>query len=262
MASPPQNSSLMFSYLVGSMAGLTTQQVAGIVANAWAESSVNPEASATDSNGLPSSGLLQWNAGSYPQLYSGGRFNYITGNLQNDMKAQVSLILGSPYFAQYKQATAGASPEVCASWWAANFERCQGCEPGGAANQQRQAMAAEIYNAAVNNQWQGTPGAAPDVSGAAGGGQATPIDPFAGIEKTLSSVFAPLADIAKFFTKIGEGITWIRIGEVIIGTVCLATGTIIFLALLFPNMSRTLSSSAGALSMVMGPAAAAKGLIK
>jgi hypothetical protein len=40
---------------------LTSAQIDGIVANAYRESSMNPASASTDSNGLTSAGLLQWN---------------------------------------------------------------------------------------------------------------------------------------------------------------------------------------------------------
>lgn len=84
----------------------------------------------------------------------------------------------------------------------------------------------------------------------------------------LSDAFKGLSNMEKAAGTAVGVLTWItspvhilRIGEVIVGGIVLTAGLILFIALLFPNLSRSLSSSAGALSLVMGPARAAKGLV-
>lgn len=56
-------------------AGFSEAQAVGVMANAIAESSLDPEASVIDSNGARSNGLFQFNEASYPD--SG---KLVTGN--------------------------------------------------------------------------------------------------------------------------------------------------------------------------------------
>ncbi|MCD8050437.1 MAG: phage tail tip lysozyme [Clostridiales bacterium] len=61
------NETTIFTYLTGTM-GLNTAAACGIMANMYAESSFKPTASCTDSNGLTSYGLCQWNGSRYTNL--------------------------------------------------------------------------------------------------------------------------------------------------------------------------------------------------
>lgn len=108
--------------------GASPAQAIGIMANMINESSLNPEAAAMDTNGKMSYGLVQWNAGSFPNAGS-----LVTGHPANDIAAQVN------YLAQTGglRAASGSTGSQVASNFAANYERCVGCEPGGSQNNSR-----------------------------------------------------------------------------------------------------------------------------
>src|SRR5580698_4446856 len=116
-------------------AGASAVQAAGIMGNAIHESDLNPEARAVDSNGYYSNGLWQFNEASYPD--SG---ELVTGNPARDLVSQVS------YLVQHGglQAASGTTVSETASNFAARFEVCQGCQPGGSQNTARVASAATV----------------------------------------------------------------------------------------------------------------------
>ncbi len=79
------NETTIFTYLTGTM-GLNTAAACGIMANMYAESSFKPTASCTDSNGLTSYGLCQWNGSRYTNLKNwcssnGYSYKTVTGQL-------------------------------------------------------------------------------------------------------------------------------------------------------------------------------------
>ncbi|MCC8076160.1 MAG: phage tail-type lysozyme domain-containing protein [Clostridiales bacterium] len=79
------NETTIFTYLTGTM-GLNTAAACGILANMYAESAFKPTSSCTDSNGLTSYGLCQWNGSRYTKLKSwcnsnGYNYKTVTGQL-------------------------------------------------------------------------------------------------------------------------------------------------------------------------------------
>lgn len=138
-------------------AGASSVQAAGIMGNWLAESRLDPEAQATDSNGYVSYGLAQWNSapGNYPNAAS-----LVTGNPAADARAQIR------YFFQTGGAAAasGSTPQEVASSVAANYERCQGCQSGGASNTARQANAATVAGWAGTGNWPASTGQASDTA--------------------------------------------------------------------------------------------------
>ena len=139
-------------------AGFSTVQAVGAMANAIAESTLNPEASVIDSNGARSNGLWQFNEASYPDS---GRL--ITGNCAADIQQQVGY-LKAHVSGQALNGTTGA--EV-ASNFAASFERCQGCQAGGSQNAQRTANAATVQGWVASGSW---PTSSAGITGSSGGG--------------------------------------------------------------------------------------------
>jgi hypothetical protein len=109
-------------------AGASQAQAIGMIANAINESSLNPEARAMDSNGFYSNGLWQFNEASFPDSKA-----LVTGNPAKDMIAQIQYL----FQAGGLRAASGSTPQQTASNFAANFERCVGCQPGGAQNNSR-----------------------------------------------------------------------------------------------------------------------------
>lgn len=125
--------------------GFSLDQAAGIMGNiAHEDSDFSPETHALDTNGFWSYGLVQWNQGSYPNAN-----RFVTGNPQRDLRAQISAIVRA-----WKSAGITATtPAGIAGEWAANFERCEGCQPGGQQYTERQASAVQIAQAARTGNW-------------------------------------------------------------------------------------------------------------
>jgi hypothetical protein len=118
-------------------AGASENQAVGMIANAMAESSLNPEADPVDSNGYRSYGLWQFNAATYPSAKA-----LVTGNPAKDMIAQIQFL----FQVGGLRAASGSTPAAVASNFAANFEKCEGCEQGGAQNTTRTANAATVLS--------------------------------------------------------------------------------------------------------------------
>jgi Phage tail lysozyme len=117
-------------------AGLTAIQAAGIMGNIQNESNYRVDISHLDSNGKYSYGLVQWNAASHANASS-----YVTGNIAHDLATQIASIVRSAK----SIGLTSSSPAAAASQWAAQFENCKGCQPGGSQNSQRQFNATLIY---------------------------------------------------------------------------------------------------------------------
>lgn len=125
-------------------AGASSVQAAGIMGNWISESSLDPESAATDSNGFKSYGLAQWNAGSYQQASS-----LVTGHAKQDLNAQVRFLAQTGGI----NAAKGSTPQQAAASYAANYERCQTCQSGGAQSTARQAQAATVAGWAAAGNW-------------------------------------------------------------------------------------------------------------
>jgi hypothetical protein len=139
-------------------AGFSTVQAVGVMANGIAESALSPEASVIDSNGARSNGVWQFNEASYPD--SG---KLVTGNCAQDIQQQVGYLKAHVSGAALNGTTAA---EV-ASNFAASFEKCQGCQPGGAQNAKRAANAATVQGWVTSGSW---PTSSAGISGSASGG--------------------------------------------------------------------------------------------
>lgn len=139
-------------------AGFSTVQAVGVMANAIAESRLSPEASVIDSNGLRSNGLFQFNEGSYPDS---GRL--VTGNCAHDIVQQVGYLKAHVSGA----ALNGTTGAQVAANFAANFERCVGCQAGGSQNSIRAANAATVQGWISSGSW---PTSSAGITGSGGGG--------------------------------------------------------------------------------------------
>lgn len=130
-------------------AGASTVQAIGIMANGIAESELNSQAAARDTNGYWSYGLFQWNAESYPNASS-----LVTGNCAADIKSQVN------YLAQIGgiNAASGTTPAEAAGNFANSFERCAACDPGGVSYDQRVANAATVAGWVSSGKWPASKG--------------------------------------------------------------------------------------------------------
>jgi len=145
-------------------AGFSTVQAVGAMANAIAESTLNPEARAVDSNGYYSDGLWQFNEETYPDASS-----LVTGNCASDITNQVGYLKAHVS----GQALAGSTGAEVAGNFASNFERCQGCQQGStAANgwSTRVANASTVQGWLTSGNW---PTSSAGISGSGGGSGGT-----------------------------------------------------------------------------------------
>src|SRR5579862_298926 len=121
--------------------GASTVQAIGIMANMIAESGIDPESvNKSDPNG-GSYGLVQQNGSTYASL--------VTGNPVNDMNAQIQVIAQNGGFA----AASGSTGALAAGNFAANYERCVGCQPGGAQYSARVANASTVEGWVTSGNW-------------------------------------------------------------------------------------------------------------
>jgi hypothetical protein len=141
MAFEPSNCgpSGIFEALIN--AGFTVNQAIGAMANAINESNLDPETPAGD--GGTSFGLWQFHNTSYPDA------PHPTGNCKYDIVQAVGYLKTHVSGA----ALAGSTPGEVAGNFAANFENCQGCQPGGAQYSQRVANAATVAGWVTSGKW-------------------------------------------------------------------------------------------------------------
>lgn len=119
------------------------------------ESRLNPESAGMDSNGQMSYGLVQWNAGGYPNAHS-----LVTGHPMADMVAQIRFLAQTGGF----KAAAGSTPAQAAGNFAARYERCASCAPGGQQNTTRQSQAQTVAGWAQQGNWPASLGSASDTA--------------------------------------------------------------------------------------------------
>jgi hypothetical protein len=149
-------------------AGFSRSQAAGIMGNAQNESSFNPEAVGDQGTSF---GELQWHLPGYP--FAPG---LVTGNPTRDLADQIPHIVAAA-----KGLNLTGTAQQVAGTWAADFERCIGCQPGGAQYQQRVTNAGRIYQQAVTGKWPSSPGGGISGGGGGGGGGGTAqLDSFLG----------------------------------------------------------------------------------
>lgn len=124
-------------------AGATPLQAAAAMGSAQNESGLDPEA---ENPGGPSAGvgLWQWETTFYP-----GAAGLRTGNTQNDLRAQVKFLASTGGF----KAASGSTVQQAAGNFAANYERCAECQPGGAQYNSRVANAVRFLSASRSGHW-------------------------------------------------------------------------------------------------------------
>src|SRR5215472_3829601 len=111
-------------------AGASTTQAGGILANSINESNISPEAVGDQGTSF---GFVQEH-GNYGYL--------VTGNPSADIAAQINLLKSQGAFAS----ASGSTIADAAGNFAANFEKCVGCQPGGAQYSSRVANATTVQN--------------------------------------------------------------------------------------------------------------------
>jgi hypothetical protein len=221
--------------------GASTIEALGIMANMINESGFNTQAVGDQGTSF---GLVQQH-GNYGYL--------VTGNPQADMVKQIQTLKSLGGFA----AASGNTPQDAAGNFAANYERCVGCQPGGAQWQGRVANANTVVGYFKSGKWPQA-GGGPGSSPAPGGTQPatltsfpggawdplnipsevwnilkTPVTGVAGTAGALEGIWRALSGIAGDINAILSGIEWlfvpnhwIRIGAFAGGVVILVPGLI------------------------------------
>ena len=179
-------------------AGASTLQAIGIMANMHFESGYDPEAVGDQGTSF---GLVQQH-GAYSYL--------VTGDPAADMEAQIRELvkLGG------LSAASGSTPTQAAGNFAANYERCVGCQPGGGQYESRSAFGATVAAWAASGKWPasaGSPSSTPSGGSSPGGGSGTPADTTS-FDWTLGTPFADLPLLGKLIT--GTSGSFSSIGDV------------------------------------------------
>lgn len=118
-------------------AGASTIQAIGIMANAINESGFDPEAIGDQGTSF---GFVQEH-GDYSYL--------VTGNSTADLNAQIQLLKSQGAFAD----ASGSTGAQAAGNFAANYEKCVGCQSGGAQYQSRVSNAATVEGWVNSGNW-------------------------------------------------------------------------------------------------------------
>jgi hypothetical protein len=218
--------------------GFSTNQAIGALANGLAESGLNAEARAVDSNGYYSNGIWQFNEASYPNSGS-----LVTGNCTADISAQVGLLRASVS----GQALAGSSGAQVAGNFAQYFERCATCQQGGASYQQRVASAATVSGWITSGKW---PTSSAGLTGSAAASTAAATGPDCAFGPTLP-VVGTICLVKKATLRHAAGAALMLAG----GTVGMV-GIILLAAFAFRASGAARTASA-ALGMVPTPGAQA-----
>jgi len=115
----------------------------GIMANMMNESGLNPEAvnPAGPASGV---GLVQWQTTDYPHAAS-----LVTGHPQADMVAQIKYLASTGGF----RAAQGTNAGQAAGNFAANYEKCATCQPGGQQYQARVENTLTLAGWAKSGHW-------------------------------------------------------------------------------------------------------------
>ena len=128
--------------------GASTVEALGIMANMIAESGFNTQAVGDQGTSF---GLVQQH-GPYSYL--------VTGNPQADMKRQIATVKQLGGFA----AARGNTPQDAAGNFAANYERCVGCQQGGDQWNTRRGNAATVVGYFKSGKWPQVGGGGPSSS--------------------------------------------------------------------------------------------------
>lgn len=146
-ASTSNTKTQIYNYLTENM-GLNSAAACGVMANIDAESDFNPRLVITDSNGLPSGGLCQWNGGRFRKLRTfcsnnGLSYLSVTGQLKYLAKELSSSAYGYifDYLKNVSDTAQGAYD--AAYYWCYHFEV--------PANRSKKSV--QRGNAAVNTYW-------------------------------------------------------------------------------------------------------------
>jgi Phage tail lysozyme len=227
-------------YLALTSAGASTVQAIGIMANMLNESSLNPEAVGDQGTSF---GLVQQHGMQYATL--------VSGQPAADMNAQIKVLARNGGFAAASGSTAGAA----AGNFAANYERCTGCQAGGAQYSSRVANAATVAGWVSSGKWPASAGSAAAATAAAGSASNS-TDPACawGFSGNLVVTSVNLCIVKKTTLRHAAGA-----GVMVAGGVVLLVGAVILAASAFQR-SGALGKAADVAAVVPGGAVAAEGL--
>lgn len=125
--------------------GASQIQALGIMANMMNESGFDPEAKGPGD----AVGLVQWQISDYPHAGT-----LVTGNSAADMKAQIRYLAQTGGF----NAAEGTNAGQAAGNFAANYERCASCQPGGQQYESRVSNTLKLAGWAKSGNWPRTAG--------------------------------------------------------------------------------------------------------
>jgi Phage tail lysozyme len=227
-------------YLALTNAGASTVQAIGIMANMLNESSLNPEAVGDQGTSF---GLVQQHGAQYATL--------VSGQPATDMNAQIKVVAQNGGFAAASGSTAGAA----AGNFAANYERCVGCQAGGAQYQSRVANAATVAGWVSSGKWPASAGSAAAATAAAGTASNSS-DPTCawGFSGNLVVTSVNVCIVKKTTLRHAAGA-----GVMVAGGTVLLVGAVILAASAFQR-SGALGKAADVAAVVPGGGAAAEGL--
>jgi len=242
--------------------GASTVQALGIMANMINESGFNPEAIG---DGGTSFGLVQQH-GDYGHL--------VTGDPAADMKAQIATLKSLGGF----RAASGSTPAQAAGNFAANYERCVGCQPGGDQWNGRVANAGKVLGWYTSGKWPSSggspsPGAAPGGGGKPatltawgpgnvlpdwtnpltaikdiGGLLTSPVTGAAGVATGLEGTWRALTAIGSDLNVFMKDIEWLFVPSHWVRVACFVGGTL----LLVPGLVKLAHAGDGGMSLAIG----------
>jgi Phage tail lysozyme len=230
-------------YLALTNAGASTVQAIGIMANMISESGLDPEQIGDQGTSF---GLVQQHGMQYATL--------VSHQPVTDMNAQIKVVAQNGGFA----AASGSTAAAAAGNFAANYERCVGCQAGGPQYSSRVANAATVAGWVSSGNWPASAGSA-SAAAAAGGGNAAPNS---NSDPTCAAGFTGklfVASINVCFIKKTTIRHLAGAGVMIAGGTVLLAGAVILAASAFQR-SGALGKAADVAAVVPGGGAAAEGL--
>jgi Phage tail lysozyme len=227
-------------YVALTNAGASTVQAIGIMANMINESGLNPEAVGDQGTSF---GLVQQHGAQYATL--------VSGQPATDMNAQIKTLARNGGFA----AASGSSAAAAAGNFAANYERCVGCQAGGPQYSSRVANAATVAGWVSSGKWPASAGSAAAATAAAGTASNSS-DPACawGFSGNLVVTSVNVCIVKKTTLRHAAGA-----GVMVAGGTVLLVGAVILAASAFQR-SGALGKAADVAAVVPGGGAAAEGL--
>jgi hypothetical protein len=229
--SVPQNAAEIFAGLLAG--GLTPIAAAGVLGNIEAESG-----GSLNSVGSGGCGLLGYTPCSSAPPGGAVQASGVNPSVAVQASAAVTYVSNS-YPGGILALNAFTDPGAAGASFAKLGERCAECGgPGSTGSSQlapRSQNAADVYAAYKA----GTLGQPSQGTAASSSSSSSSFDPFG-----LGGIVAALTAPAQFFSALTKGVTYLRIGEVLVGAVVMAVGAWMFLKILAPGITNAVGSVA------------------